>query len=83
MQHNKSKLSHKIILPVLLAGMVSSTVVMAKPFGAERGHHMEQRLEHMIDYLELREEQAGCLTDNGRNILLYSNVKILFHCIHV
>jgi len=28
----------------------------------------------LMDLLEIREEQAGCLTDNGRNILLYSNL---------
>jgi Spy/CpxP family protein refolding chaperone len=55
---NKIMFSKKLLLPVLLVGMVSSASVIAKPFGGERcSSHMEQRLDHMIDYLDLSEEQ--------------------------
>ena len=45
------------MLPFLLGGMVASVGVMAKPSGCDRGPHMEQRFERLIDRLDLNEEQ--------------------------
>jgi Spy/CpxP family protein refolding chaperone len=57
MKNKKLKFSKKIILPILLAGMVSSVGVMAKPHGCDRGHHLEQKFERLIDHLDLSKEQ--------------------------
>tara|TARA_R110002167_G_scaffold218808_6_gene423437 strand:+ start:344 stop:814 length:471 start_codon:yes stop_codon:yes gene_type:complete len=57
MKSNTLKFSKKIILPILLVGMVSSVGVMAKPSGGDRGPHLEQKFERLIDRLDLNTEQ--------------------------
>lgn len=65
MKSNTLKFSYKIILPVLLAGMVGSVGVMAKPSG-EHGQHMEKKFERLIERLDLtdeQEEKAGLILE--------------------
>ena len=54
---DKIQMSKKIIFPFLLVGMMSSTTVLAGSAWGERSHHPEERLEHLIDYLDLNEQQ--------------------------
>jgi Spy/CpxP family protein refolding chaperone len=55
----KIQMSKKIIYPFLLVGMMSSTAVLAGSAWGERGHHPEEKLEHLIDYLDLNEQQES------------------------
>lgn len=51
------KVAKKIILPIMLVSIMTSAAVMAKPFWAERGSHMEHKFEHMIEKLDLNDDQ--------------------------
>ena len=54
---NERRLTQKIILPIILVSIMTSVSVMAKPFWAERGSHMEEKFEHIIEHLDLNDEQ--------------------------
>lgn len=56
-KQNAKKFGQKLILPLLLVGAMTSATVMAKPFCGDRGHHMEERFERMIEHLDLSKDQ--------------------------
>lgn len=49
--------ANKIFLPIVLVMTLSAGAVDAKPFGSERGAHIIDRFEHLLDDLDLNEEQ--------------------------
>lgn len=57
MIQNERKFGQKLMLPILLIGFMTSATVIAKPFWAERGHHMEERFESQIEHLDLTDDQ--------------------------
>src|SRR5690606_12240918 len=57
MKNNQKTFSQKIILPALFMGMLSSSVIMAKPSCGGHDSHKEHRFENLIERLDLNEGQ--------------------------
>lgn len=50
--------SKPLIILSLVLSIIAASSVMAKPFWGDRGAHMMKRFEHMLEHLDLNEEQS-------------------------